>query len=675
MTVTCVALLGLSADALGQAPPKTAPTDAELIKAAEANGEVIEITADTPIDTTKPSSEEVEREELRVLPGSQGDALAGLRNLPGIAAAPAFDGVGDLAVRGTAGESSLYLVDGVPVPIAMHFGNLQSVLPTEMIERIDFSPGGFGVEHGRATGGVISIVTRQNQPDVWSGFAELSFINAAGLFRGPVSKKHNVSLVAGFRRSLIDAVLPVFLPDDGALTFRTPPRYYDAQARIDWVPSDKHQLSVTFLGSDDVTGFTVTAEDAHDPDVTGTLTGRDAFARVFARWHYKDESLSNLATVSVGTSVLERYLNDTHFYRVKPRVVYARDELVWKAHSALSLRAGGDAELISGELAAKVPLPGGEGTLDSSFTLDPHIDVDTDANDTRAAAWLATDIRPVRDVSVSIGARVDRFTRNKATIVQPRVSATYQLSRKLALRTAFGSYSRPLRLAESIRTDLKPERGRHFVGGLDASVVRGVRVSATGYFTTLSDLVSVDTQLMDDPLQSYRNQGTGRSVGAELLVRVKRNRLFGWLSYTLSRSTRNDGAGRMKRLFDYDQTHNLTAVASYRLGKWRFGGRFRLASGLPYTPVVGSTYRSDHDIYTPIHAAHNSDRLALSHRLDLRVDRRFTVSGVAVDAYLDVANAYANAQELGYSYNFDYSEREAETDVPFLPSFGVRGSF
>ena len=38
------------------------------------------------------------------------------------------------------------------------------------------------------------------------------------------------------------------------------------------------------------------------------------------------------------------------------------------------------------------------------------------------------------------------------------------------------------------------------------------------------------------------------------------SRAFGWIAYTLSRSTRVDRPGRELRLMDYDQTHNLTAV-------------------------------------------------------------------------------------------------------------------
>ena len=46
-----------------------------------------------------------------------------------------------------------------------------------------------------------------------------------------------------------------------------------------------------------------------------------------------------------------------------------------------------------------------------------------------------------------------------------------------------------------------------------------------------------------------------------------------------------------------------------------------------------------------------------------------------LSAYVDVTNVYAHARVLGYSYNYDYSERTPIEDLPIVPAIGVRGSF
>ena len=67
----------------------------------------------------------------------------------------------------------------------------------------------------------------------------------------------------------------------------------------------------------------------------------------------------------------------------------------------------------------------------------------------------------------------------------------------------------------------------------------------------------------------------------EALIRARRDDYFGWIAYTLSRSDRIDSPTSERRLFDYDQTHNIIAVASYQLGKWTFGGRWQYSTGSP----------------------------------------------------------------------------------------------
>ena len=156
---------------------------------------------------------------------------------------------------------------------------------------------------------------------------------------------------------------------------------------------------------------------------------------------------------------------------------------------------------------------------------------------------------------------------------------------------------------------------------------------------------------------------------------MQHDNLFGWLAYTYTHSRRTDAPGMPERRFDYDQPHNLVAAASWKLGKWTVGGRFRFASGLLSTPVVGSVYLADQDLYQPVYGATNSQRLESSHQLDLRVDRRFQFDAWTLSAYLDVTNVYANPRVFDYSYEFDYSEREPLTDLPILPTIGVRGEF
>ena len=77
--------------------------------------------------------------EIERIPGTNGDALKSIQNLPGVARPPALLGL--LIVRGSAPQDTQTFVDGTPVPLIYHFGGLSSVVPTEVLDEDRLLPG------------------------------------------------------------------------------------------------------------------------------------------------------------------------------------------------------------------------------------------------------------------------------------------------------------------------------------------------------------------------------------------------------------------------------------------------------------------------------------------------------------------------------------------------------
>src|SRR5262249_25253727 len=136
---------------------------------------------------------------------------------------------GGLVIRGSSPADSRVFVDGFDIPILYHLGGIQSIIPTEMIDAIDVAPGNYGVELGRASGGVVNVTTHAAGRD-WKGMAEISFINAQGMIEGPVGRGGSFALAV--RRSYVDAVIGA-IPSSTPLRFTALPRYYDVQALLD----------------------------------------------------------------------------------------------------------------------------------------------------------------------------------------------------------------------------------------------------------------------------------------------------------------------------------------------------------------------------------------------------------------------------------------------------------
>lgn len=203
-----------------------------------------------------------------------------------------------------------------------------------------------------------------------------------------------------------------------------------------------------------------------------------------------------------------------------------------------------------------------------------------------------------------------------------------------------------------------PERAWQATLGAEVRPLPGVFASAETFYKRLSDLIvrtpAVETVGGVARTQILDNAGTGRVLGLEVLLRKELSeRLFGWVAYTLSRSDRIDRPGQRRRLFDFDRTHNLTAVASYRLGNdWQVGARYRIISGNPDTPVLGSRYLANFDAYLPIYGPINSQRLPTFHQIDVRVDRTWIFDAWMLDAY-------------------DFSQHAYFQGLPVVPTLGL----
>ncbi|MBI5478163.1 MAG: TonB family protein, partial [Deltaproteobacteria bacterium] len=182
-------------------------------------------------------------EEIKRIPGTQGDTLKAVQNLAGVARAPFI--LGFLVVWGSSpGDTRVYL-DDVRIPALYHLGALRSTVNSESIQSLTFLPGGYGAAHGRGLGGVIQVQTRPPRTDGLHGFVQLDLMDGAIGIEGPLTR--NLAVGASVRRSWIDVFLPLFTTSD----FQLSPKYYDYQARLRWQASPRDIIDATVFGSDD----------------------------------------------------------------------------------------------------------------------------------------------------------------------------------------------------------------------------------------------------------------------------------------------------------------------------------------------------------------------------------------------------------------------------------------
>jgi TonB family protein len=638
----------------------------------------------------------VERREIERIPGTSGDALRSIQSLPGVARAPGLAGL--LIVRGSAPEGTATFVDGSDVPFIYHFGGLSSAVPTELLERIDFYPGNFSARYGRVGGGIVDVALRspdtrcydekgkldETKTGCFHAMVQADLIDARALVQGPLPFDGWSFAVAG-RRSWIDTWLRPVLEEAGS-SVTSAPVYYDYQVIAERKVGDS-RTSFRFYGSDDRLELIITDPFAQDPAFGGNLRFGTAFIRAQAVHETELNSKVSLATtVSVGKDTAD-FVIGNFFFNQEIYPIQWRYELGFKLFERAKLNLGTDFIAAPFEVNVRLPLPPRPGEPDPGpYATRPPLEVANDGTAFRPAAYAELELQPTDRLRVVPGVRFDYARDSGHADFAPRLNGRYDLvkgaapdapdRKRTTLKGGVGVFYQPPQFQETAEVfgtpGIESNRWIHYALGAEQELTRQVEVSVEGFYKDLTQAVSRGPDARGAYV--YNNLGEGYVVGLETLLKYKPDqRFFGWLAYTLSRSVVQDAPDAPEYLFQYDQTHNLTVLGSYRLGRgWEFGARFRLVSGPLDTPVVGSLYAADAGSYAQLQGRAYSERLPLFHQLDIRIDKRWQIKNARVSAYLDLQNVYNNAAAEDRVYNYDFSKSQYQTGVPILPSLGMR---
>lgn len=679
--------------------------EAAVTYRADQASDVLEVTVQGSRPPREVTRRTIERREVDRIPGTSGDALRSLQSLPGLARPPAFFGL--LIVRGSAPEDTETFVDGNNVPIIYHFGGLSSVIPTELLDRIDFYPGNFSARYGRVMGGIVDVGLRSpnteclgdfgkpsEEKGCYRGMLQLDLIDARAMVSGPVVDSKKWSFVAAGRRSWVDTWLTPVLEEAGA-GVTSAPVYYDYQLIAEYKPNSTDKLSLRFFGSDDRLEVLIEDPAAQDP---GVLGGNLAFHTAFYRAQVLYETqltreVEFVTAVSAGMDEFKFSLGQLEF-NFQGWPVLPRSELRFKPTPGFQLNIGMEYQAAPYEILVRAPEPPRPGeAAPGPFSTRPFLEQRENGIAFRPGWYAEAEVRPAAPLLLVPGLRIDHARDSGHSDLSPRLTARYDLigggqesedAAQKALRTTLkagvGLFHQPPQFQETDTVfgtpGLSSNRSIHYTIGVEQELTQQVEASLEGYYKDLTNLVSRTPS--ETGRYEYGNAGSGYVVGAETLLKYKPDdRFFGWLAYTLSRSVRQDGPALPEYLFQFDQTHSLTVLGSYRLGRgWEAGGRFRLVSGNLMTPVnqsLPALYAADAAAYTPLEGRPFSERLPWFHQLDLRIDKTWQYRHWRLSAYLDIQNVYNNAAVEAYGYNYNFSQRSYQTGLPIIPSLGIRG--
>jgi hypothetical protein len=656
--------------------------------------------------------------EVSAVPGTLGDPVRVLENLPGASRAPGGMG-GALIIRGANPADSGVLIDGVQIPLLYHFGGLTSVVSSEFLSAITFMPGGFGAEHGRATGGVASIQSATLACEKLRASASVDLLDAEVFTCVPVGRW---KLAAAARRSYIDTFLPRLLEgsaEEGQSATIVSPVYYDYQVKAETTPSTHHRFEIFAFGSHDHLAVTqATSAGNADYDLGGTL----AFHRLQLRHFFLSDAFTLESSLTPG--FLRQAFHEgsqdrgsTETSSIDMYTAQWRETASLRLSERVTLRGGLDHLLSHWTSDFVTPLPTLARRYPSPLEVDLHAHNTWHhgATGVDQAYWSELIIKPTPRLTVTPGLRVANlvFDQSQRLVFEPRLGARWQAGDDTAFTAATGVYRKlPDMMTGVMVTDfgqpnLAAERALHVVSGLEQRL-GPFETKLEGFYVRRDKLPSptADVEFRDGHAAPvlFRSDGRGRSYGLELMLRLparEESRFSGWVAYTLSRSYRRDRMGNATggeqyqavdagtpRLADlstereylspFDQTHILTTVGRWELPwKMSLGFRFQLVTGNPSTPLDRGEayYDADSDRYQvrPGSVAAGSSRLPTFHRLDVRFDKRWDFARWKLTAYLELMNAYNKRPVESFDYDYRFRTRNELQGLPVLPLLGIKG--
>ena len=630
-----------------------------------------------------PTRETLVREELRNVPGTQSDPIRVIENLPGIARAP-FTG-GQLIVRGAPAADTGAYIDGQRIPVLYHLLNGPSVLGEEMVEKIDFYPGGAGVYFGRNLAGVVSVTSRKGSEDRWHGSIASDLQKSAAFLHGPLGDRTQLAL--GARISYVNPIVKLFADSKKELTL---PVYWDYQSRADRKIDSSNRLSLLLYGSND-SFEQIGGGRGSVPLATGRRIG---FHRARLAWDHRvsDElsltlapmlgfDLSDSTTSGAGPGVFARPQSQTE------RTVSSglRAEASWRpSGDALDVRAGTDIlfDRVSYELdqlydqqLRGVGAPNAEEAKLSGVKVFGSF-----------GEYVEAELKFGR-LRITPGLRLEvlHYAGHTFLAGDPRLWARYALNDSTGVYAYAGLYHQApnARQVDAVigNPGLLPQVSEQLGTGVERKFGDLWSIKAEGYLSLRRSLVFAafpkanGDGTYDNPLQS--NSGLGRSLGLEILLRREfTERLYGWIAYTLSRSRERGHPGDAWIPTAFDQPHNLAVLIGFRPSPYvEFSARLRLATGNPLAEASDATFDADSGNYVPHLRTFGATRLPTFVQLDFEVNNIWAGDIARLQLYLDFQNLLDQENPEALLYDFRYQSQQYVHGLPFLASIGAKVTF
>ena len=574
----------------------------------------------------------IDPKKLNSLPSFAGEAdpLKVLQLMPGVQRGQ--EGTNGMFIRGGTVDQNLILLDDAPVYNAGHLLGFFSVFNNDALKDVKLVKGGFDAEYGGRLSSVVDIRMDDGNMKKHQVEGSVGLLSSRITLEGPI-KKDTISYMIGVRRSYIDQLSKL-------LNFPVPYYFYDLNGKINCKVNSKTRIYMSGYFGNDILNIDKTMRDQYR-DIAGfgfnllnaTATfrvNREHSSRLFANYSLihtqfgydvKGDFSGNSILVRSTISDWGMKADYTYYHSNAHTVKFG----VFGVHHIFTPNFISTTGEITEFIKSRDPEP---------IYMTEH------------ASYISDQYKVNEKLTFNFGVRLSGALVQTTSYSgwEPRFSGSYGLNKNLFLK---GSYSRMRQYMHlvssstvSLPTDLwypvtkavKPLVSDQFATGFELALPKlRSKLTMEGYYKQMSNLIEYKEGaqiLLNDNFEKELLTGTGEAYGMEFLFQRFAGKWSGWVSYTLSWSTRHfDGLNGGKTYFaKFDRRHDLSIVLNYQPNaKWQFSAVWVYMTGARFTPQIGQYFMPNASLTNvdilPIYTARNAVTMSPTHRLDLSATR------------------------------------------------------
>lgn len=621
----------------------------------------VTVTEDAQRTLTKvlPSVIVLDQRELKQIPMTvQEDAFRSLAILPGIVSTS--DVTTQFYVRGGAGDQNLILLDGMRIYSPYHALGIFSIFDTDFIQNSTVYTGAFPAGYGGRLSSVVHLTSRDGRQTSPAAKAGVNLLSAKLAIEGPLTE--NIRFVTNARKSISSAPLTTILDRSAPIDF------YDFFAKATFQRPDGSTKygAVTFFSGDRLPPTTFEeAEYTWRNSVfgfsgSGLLTDRLYVSSIVYSSHFEARRLPAHSLLSPASSSVNdlTFRTDATVYTEAGSEYYFGFEFSFPSMEYRVVNSL-DRPLLLRQTVADV-----SAWVRSNFTL---------------ASWI-WDVGMHVDVASLLLNRSDYA-------IQPRLTGSLALDEIWRLKLAYGRFTQNVVTVNNeddlitlfdawiaVPDNIQAEHADHVVAGISGSLFSEIGLDVQAYFKQYGSLVSYNPDKLI-PTDPDFIRGSGRSYGAEALLKYQRSDVEVLVSYALGWTTLSvQGQSYPPR---HDRRHSVKTLTVYHVFEgFDLAARWDYGSGLPFTPTLAYYNRLDFresfrepkffETGQPYVALgeKNSRNLPPFHRLDLSAFWRFELGPLTCSIGASALNVY-DRKNIFY---FDRRTGRRVNSLRFFPS-------